>query len=114
MLSFIACHYYDSHVQYKDYAKDAPVIQWFWETVHAMNPGQRRDLLRFSTGCVRAPIMGLGSMPFVIQRSGPDSNRLPAAHTCFNILDLPEYSTKDKLREKLLVAISNAEGFGLR
>lgn len=90
------------------------MVKAFWETVHAMTPEQRRNLLRFSTGCVRAPIMGLGSMPFIIQRSGPDTDRLPAAHTCFNILDLPEYSSKEKLREKLLVAISNAEGFGLR
>ncbi len=28
-------------------------------------------------------------MKFVIQRAGPDSEQLPAAHTCFNVLDLP-------------------------
>lgn len=37
----------------------------------------------------------------------------PAAHTCFNHLLLPEYSSEAVLREKLLLAISNAEGFGL-
>lgn len=52
-------------------------------------------------------------MPFYIGRLGPDTDRLPQAHTCFNHLLLPEYCDKDKLREKLLSAIENAEGFGM-
>ena len=39
--------------------------------------------------------------------------RLPTAHTCFNVLMLSEYPTKEKLKERLLTAIQNAEGFGL-
>lgn len=38
---------------------------------------------------------------------------LPEAHTCFNQLILPEYPNKDVLKKKLIIAISNAEGFGL-
>jgi hypothetical protein len=30
-------------------------------------------------------------MTFIISRNGPDSDRLPTAHTCFNHLLLPEY-----------------------
>jgi hypothetical protein len=52
-------------------------------------------------------------MKFFIQRMGPDSEHLPAAHTCFNILDLPEYSNEEKLREKLTRALTYAQGFGL-
>ncbi len=61
----------------------------------------------------RSPIKGLGSLTFVISRNGPDSDRLPTAHTCFNHLLLPEYSDKEKLKRCLYTAISNAEGFGL-
>lgn len=39
--------------------------------------------------------------------------RLPTAHTCFNVLLLPEYSSQQKLKEKLLKAIQYAHGFGL-
>jgi hypothetical protein len=39
---------------------------------------------------------------------------LPTAHTCFNHLLLPEYSSKEKLERMLLMALDNAEGFGLR
>lgn len=31
----------------------------------------------------------------------------PVAHTCFNGLDLPAYSTKKILKERLIYAISN-------
>ncbi len=38
---------------------------------------------------------------------------LPAAHTCFNQLDLPEYSSEEMMREKLLTACQfGSEGFG--
>ena len=39
--------------------------------------------------------------------------RLPMAHTCFNQLILPAYKHKKVLKQKLLIAIQNAEGFGL-
>ena len=39
---------------------------------------------------------------------------LPVAHTCFNVLDLPEqYSSEEKLRYKLLQAIENTHVFAL-
>ena len=39
--------------------------------------------------------------------------RLPTSHTCFNVLLLPEYSSKEKLKERLLKAITYAKGFGM-
>jgi ubiquitin-protein ligase E3 A len=55
----------------------------------------------------------LSSLPFFVGRHGPDTERLPCASTCFNHLLLPEYSSKTKLRDKLLAAVENAEGFGM-
>lgn len=39
--------------------------------------------------------------------------RLPVAHTCFNQLCLPPYKSKKDLKQKLIIGISNSEGFGL-
>ena len=39
--------------------------------------------------------------------------RLPTSHTCFNHLLLPEYNSKEKIKEKLLIAIKYSKGFGL-
>ena len=39
--------------------------------------------------------------------------RLPTAHTCFNVLLLPDYNTKAKLEERMLKAINYSKGFGM-
>lgn len=54
----------------------------------------------------------MSSKKLTIQKTG-DPNYLPVAHTCFNLLDLPEYATKEKLKYKLLQAIQGTQGFGL-
>jgi len=95
------------------FSKDHPVIKNFWQIVHSFSLEQKKRLLFFTTGSDRSPIGGLGKLSFIITRHGEDSDRLPSAHTCFNVLLLPEYSTKEKLQERLLAAISNAEGFGM-
>jgi len=96
--------------------KDSRVVRNFWYTMnHEMNLQQKKKLLSFVTGSDRIPIRGLGSLQFIIQGNGPDSNRLPTAYTCYNILLLPNYSTKEKLREKLFAAIEVGNlGFGLK
>ncbi|EAA28403.1 hypothetical protein GE21DRAFT_9238 [Neurospora crassa] len=38
--------------------------------------------------------------------------RLPTAYTCYGILLLPEYKDKEMLRERLAMALENAQGFG--
>eukprot|EP01114_Cavostelium_apophysatum_P016184 TRINITY_DN4550_c2_g1_i1.p1 TRINITY_DN4550_c2_g1~~TRINITY_DN4550_c2_g1_i1.p1 ORF type:complete len:715 (-),score=172.56 TRINITY_DN4550_c2_g1_i1:46-2190(-) len=96
------------------FTKDHKTIRMFWEVVHSLSVEQKKKLLFFATGSDRAPIGGLGKMQFIITRHGEDSDRLPSAHTCFNILLLPEYSTIEKLKDRVLTAISNAEGFGMK
>lgn len=75
---------------------------------------EKKKFLFFATGSDRAPVNGLGSMTFHITKHGIDSDQLPSAHTCFNHLLLPPYATKAKMKEKLVVAINNSEGFGLQ
>ncbi|CAL9695951.1 unnamed protein product [Knipowitschia caucasica] len=95
------------------YSKDSQIIKDFWEIIHSFSEEQKRLFLQFTTGTDRAPVGGLGKMKMIIARNGPDTDRLPTSHTCFNALLLPEYSTKDKMREQLLKAITYAKGFGL-
>eukprot|EP00126_Sphaerothecum_destruens_P006036 Sdes_comp19182_c0_seq1m9991 len=95
------------------YDRNTPVIRYFWEVVHSFTEEQKKLLLFFATGSDRVPIGGLSKLSFVIAKNGPDSDRLPTAHTCFNVLLLSDYSSKEKLRGKLLSAIQNAEGFGM-
>ena len=71
--------------------------------------------LVFLTGTNRIPIEGFKRMKVMIQKmdGGPNCERLPVAHTCFNILDLPPYPSKQMMRDKLLQAMHFTSGFGL-
>uniref|UniRef100_A0A671MGP6 HECT-type E3 ubiquitin transferase n=1 Tax=Sinocyclocheilus anshuiensis TaxID=1608454 RepID=A0A671MGP6_9TELE len=82
-----------------------------------MDAEKRIRLLQFVTGTSRVPMNGFaelygsnGPQLFTIEQWGtPD--KLPRAHTCFNRLDLPTYESFEDLREKLLMAVENAQGF---
>ena len=99
--------------QYEEYQKDSETIKYFWEVVLKFNEEEKKKFLSFVTGCDRAPIDGLGSLPITISNGGTDLNQLPSAHTCFNNLILPDYKNKEKLQKALLTAINYSEGFGL-
>lgn len=64
-------------------------------------------------GSDRVPVGGMSRLKLVIARNGADSDRLPTSHTCYNVLLLPEYSSKERLEERLLKAISYSKGFGM-
>ena len=74
----------------------------------------------FVTGTSKVPLGGFaalmgmrGIQRFSIHKAYGGDGTLPTAHTCFNQLDLPQYTTKEKLREKLVYCIrEGAEGFG--
>lgn len=93
--------------------EDTPCVKWFWEVIHAMTEQDQSKFLSFSTGCNRAPIGGMAAMSFTIAKNGADSERLPCAHTCFNVILVPEYSSKEKLERKLYKSIQYFEGFGM-
>lgn len=73
----------------------------------------KKKFLLFTTGSDRVPVGGMSEMTFKVTKTNQDTANLPEAHTCFNQLVLPQYESKEVLREKLTIAISNAEGFGL-
>lgn len=89
------------------------MVKWFWEIAHEFSIEEKKKFLLFATGSDRAPLRGLSDLRFVIGRQATDDERLPSSHTCFNHFLLPEYSSKEVLKEKLLHAIENCEGFGL-
>ncbi|XVE50857.1 hypothetical protein DITRI_Ditri01bG0197700 [Diplodiscus trichospermus] len=109
-----------ANTEYTGYTAASPVIQWFWEVVKAFNKEDMARLLQFVTGTSKVPLEGFkalqgisGPQRFQIHKAYGAPERLPSAHTCFNQLDLPEYSSKEQLQERLLLAIHEAsEGFG--
>ncbi|XP_018008097.1 probable E3 ubiquitin-protein ligase HECTD2 [Hyalella azteca] len=99
--------------EYDGYSRDSQTIKWFWEILGDMSVAQQKQLLLFTTGSDRIPVGGMGEMAFKISCWKGYTHMLPQAHTCFNQLVLPPYPSKKMLYDKLMIAISNSEGFGL-
>uniref|UniRef100_A0A671SWQ3 HECT-type E3 ubiquitin transferase n=1 Tax=Sinocyclocheilus anshuiensis TaxID=1608454 RepID=A0A671SWQ3_9TELE len=103
---------------YRHYARSSKQIGWFWQFVKEIDNEKRMRLLQFVTGTCRLPVGGFadlmgsnGPQKFCIEKVGKE-NWLPRSHTCFNRLDLPPYKSYEQLKEKLLFAIEETEGFG--
>jgi hypothetical protein len=98
--------------------KPSRIIDWFWSYVESLDQTSLEQLLFFTTGSRRVPVGGFSRL-----RGGYDEFRkfsiivtpfgsLPRAHTCFSQLDLPEYTSKEMMEEKLELAMWHGdEGF---
>jgi E3 ubiquitin-protein ligase HUWE1 len=106
--------------EYHGYNSSDPVIVWWWRALKSFNRDERAKVLSFATGTAKVPLGGFvdlqgvqGVQRFSIHRAYGEADRLPQAHTCFNQIDLPEYSSYENLRRYLLLAINEGgEGFG--
>uniref|UniRef100_A0A8C7TZJ8 E3 ubiquitin-protein ligase n=1 Tax=Oncorhynchus mykiss TaxID=8022 RepID=A0A8C7TZJ8_ONCMY len=83
------------HTIYRHYARSSKQILWFWQFVKEMDNEKRMRLLQFVTGTCRLPMGGFADLMGT-----------------FNRLDLPPYKSYEQLKEKLMFAIEETEGFG--
>lgn len=98
--------------EYSSCAATDQHVLYFWECLHEFSHEDRSAFLRFAWGRSRLPSSS-SQFPqwFKLQnfRHFPADTYLPIAHTCFFALELPAYSTKSILRQKLLYAIHNCQ-----
>ena len=84
--------------------KGEEVVQWFWEWLENCKEEDKFKYLRFVSGKSRLPKSAYTHEIIVLQ----DKNQLPRSHTCYFILYLPKYDSKQILFEKMKYAIENA------
>ncbi|KAB5566457.1 hypothetical protein GE09DRAFT_1028013 [Coniochaeta sp. 2T2.1] len=90
-------------------------VKDFWSIVRRYDDRMKRKLLEFVTASDRLPVGGVKNLNFILQKNGietEDGGHLPTAYTCYGTLLLPEYKDKEALRERLAMALENAQGFG--
>ncbi|XP_039066065.1 E3 ubiquitin-protein ligase UPL4-like isoform X1 [Hibiscus syriacus] len=97
------------------YTASSPPIINLLEIIQEFEFAQRRSFLQFVTGAPRLPPGGLASLnpKLTIVRkhsSNCADTELPSVMTCANYLKLPPYSSKEKMKEKLLYAITEGQG----
>ncbi|KAF8937444.1 hypothetical protein BGZ58_002708 [Dissophora ornata] len=92
-----------------------PTIEYFWSVVQEMNEEDRRLLIKFITSCARPPLLGFAELKpkLCIRNAGQEEDRLPTSSTCMNLLKLPAFKSRQKLKEKLMYAIHSEAGFDL-
>ena len=91
------------------------LFDWFFDVVDEMDVEHRAKLLSYTCGSSRLPasgFQGLKPTAFHINITGESADMLPSAHTCFNQLDMPPYTSKEQLKKKLFLAIEECQGFG--
>ena len=78
------------------------VARCFWEAVNELSGAQQKRLLFLSTEYVTVPAEGFGMLDpgFKLMITGRE-DQLPAAHTCFNRLDIPCIAQKSVMLTKL-------------
>jgi len=109
-----------ANTEYQGYNPNTPVVRWFFEVLSELSKEDLALMIQFITGTSKVPLEGFkalqgigGPQKFQIHKAYGPPGRLPSAHTCFNQLDLPEYESKEVLRERLLMAChEGATGFG--
>jgi len=86
--------------------------RFLWEVLDDFLPEQRCMFLRFVWGRSRLPVSAADfERNFelkTLQRDRPD-DALPVSHTCFFSLELPKYSRKEILQDKLLYAVTHCQ-----
>ncbi|XP_038695808.1 E3 ubiquitin-protein ligase UPL4-like isoform X2 [Tripterygium wilfordii] len=97
------------------YTASSPPVISLLEIIQEFDYEQRRAFLQFVTGAPRLPPGGLASLnpKLTIVRkhcSGSPDGELPSVMTCANYVKLPPYSSKEKMKEKLLYAITEGQG----
>jgi len=112
-----------SNTRLKHCTADTPQVIWFWKIIESYSEEMRARLLQFVTGSSRVPLQGFKALQGSTGAAGPrlftlhlvevDTNNLPKAHTCFNRLDLPPYTSEEKMSEKLTQAVEETCGFAV-
>ncbi|XP_019427999.1 PREDICTED: E3 ubiquitin-protein ligase UPL4 [Lupinus angustifolius] len=97
------------------YTASSPPIVNLLEIIREFDYEKRRAFLQFVTGAPRLPPGGLASLnpKLTIVRkhcSNQVDTDLPSVMTCANYLKLPPYSSKERMKEKLLYAITEGQG----
>jgi len=107
---FVQNVHFDSSI-----GKNSPLAEQLISVVKGFDHQQQKRFLMFITGSTHLPIGGFATLkkngnPVRITRS-PPSKSYPYAYTCYNEFSIPNYSSVDEMREKLLEALMFCESY---
>ncbi|XP_059970992.1 probable E3 ubiquitin-protein ligase HERC6 [Mesoplodon densirostris] len=104
---------FEKHSTYgPGYCKSHPTILMFWNAFHKLTLDEKRKFLFFLTGNERLHVKGIRKVGILFHCPETFSERdFSRSLMCHNILDLPKYSTMERMEDALQVAINSNKGF---
>ena len=89
----------------------SPGFQRFVNVVCALDADERKAFVQFVTGCSSLPPGGLANLHprLSVARKNDIQSSYPSVNTCYHYLKLPEYSSEEILRDRLLTATREKE-----
>uniref|UniRef100_A0AAY4A3Q0 E3 ubiquitin-protein ligase n=1 Tax=Denticeps clupeoides TaxID=299321 RepID=A0AAY4A3Q0_9TELE len=97
------------------YTRDSPGFLHFVRVLCGMSSDERKAFLQFTTGCSTLPPGGLANLHprlTIVRKVDATDASYPSVNTCVHYLKLPEYSSEEIMRERLLAATME-KGFHL-
>merc|ERR1712205_215619 len=93
---------------------DAEPVQFLWAALESFTQKELAAFWRFATGGSKLPLNN-SELEFKITplNSATPDQALAVAHTCFNQIELPMYSSTEICREKIIYAINNCSSMEL-
>ncbi|PVD26171.1 hypothetical protein C0Q70_13840 [Pomacea canaliculata] len=97
------------------YTRESPGFLRFVNVLSHLTADERKAFLQFTTGCSSLPPGGLANLYprlTVVRKVDGNDYSYPSVNTCVHYLKLPEYSSEEILRQRLLAA-THEKGFHL-
>jgi len=102
------------------YKSSSGVARLLCQVLAELPVEHKRKFISFCTGCPRLPVGGFAALKpplTVVKKELPKEAsqsaldmQLPSVMTCANYLKLPDYASPTILRDRLLVAVNEADG----
>jgi len=97
------------------YTRESPGFQKFVNVISSFSGDERKAFLQFTTGCSSLPPGGLANLQprlTIVRKVDGNDGSYPSVNTCVHYLKLPDYSSEEIMKERLLSATME-KGFHL-
>uniref|UniRef100_A0A0K2TN15 E3 ubiquitin-protein ligase n=1 Tax=Lepeophtheirus salmonis TaxID=72036 RepID=A0A0K2TN15_LEPSM len=97
------------------YTRETPAFLKFVNVLVNFTASERKAFLQFTTGCSSLPPGGLANLSprlTIVRKIGAGDGSYPSVNTCVHYLKLPDYSSEEVMKERLLAA-TREKGFHL-
>jgi hypothetical protein len=99
-----------SQTDFVEFSDSSVVPRALPRLLHSLSQADLRRWLRLATSQCAIPRGGFHRR--ITVRATRDTARLPVGHTCSHVIDMPDYETEERMRERVLKALEYVETAG--